>query len=134
MTHHIYTSMLDGDIRLIDGGKPYQGRVEIFYEGQWGTVCDDGWNFADARTVCRQLNFEGRRAIALSRSYFGSGSGVIWLNDVKCDNKDYKLAECEHSGWRNIGECDHNMDASVICSGRLRFSLSLEICTQQAIS
>ena len=46
-----------GDIRLVRGSYLWEGRVEIFLSGEWGTVCDDGAYSSDARVVCRQLGY-----------------------------------------------------------------------------
>ncbi|XP_077829222.1 galectin-3-binding protein isoform X1 [Macaca mulatta] len=64
--------MNDGDMRLADGGATNQGRVEIFYRGQWGTVCDNLWDLTDASVVCRALGFENATQ-ALGRAAFGQG-------------------------------------------------------------
>ena len=46
-------------MRLVDGVTSYEGRVEICYDGVWGLVCDNTWNYYDAAVVCRQLGFQG---------------------------------------------------------------------------
>ena len=53
----VCTAAEQGNIRLANGSTPYEGRVEICYNGQWGTVCDDFWGGFDAAVACRQLGF-----------------------------------------------------------------------------
>ena len=48
-----------GMIRLQKGRYSNQGRVEVYCNGQWGTICNDGFDFKDAYTVCRQLGYTG---------------------------------------------------------------------------
>lgn len=59
-------------VRLVDGTSPSQGRVEVFYDGVWGTVCDDGWDSNDANVVCKELGF-GNAKKAVQNSMLGKG-------------------------------------------------------------
>ncbi|XP_072497749.1 antigen WC1.1-like [Notamacropus eugenii] len=102
-------------IRLRGGETPCSGRVEIWHDGSWGTVCDDFWDLADANVVCQQLNC-GPAVTALHGSAFGPGSGTIWLDDVKCRGMESSLWDCPASPWGNHN-CNHNEDAGVTCSG-----------------
>ncbi|XP_063956210.1 scavenger receptor cysteine-rich domain-containing group B protein-like [Lytechinus pictus] len=105
---------LRAQIRLVGGSTPNDGRVEIYYSGQWGTVCDDGWDDNDAQIVCRQLGYSGS-AVARGEAYYGQGSGPIYLDEVVCSGYESRLTDCSNSGW-GIHNCGHFEDAGVECS------------------
>ena len=105
----------DLTIRLIGSDFSHEGTVEVYYQRQWGTICDDHWGLREATVVCRMLNFTGAR-YAVRGAYFGEGdsSSNIWLDNVKCRGDEQTIAACRHRGW-NIHNCFHFEDAGVIC-------------------
>ena len=89
------------------------GRVEVYYSGSWGTVCDDGWSLNDAAVVCRELGFPGVISSSCCAA-FGQGNGTIWLDDVRCTGRETTLSSCSHRGWGRHS-CSHSEDAGVYC-------------------
>ena len=90
--------------------------MEVNYNGEWGTVCDDGWSSIDAGVVCRQLGF-GSYGSSYSRAFFGRGSGPIWLDNIACIGTESTIASCGHLGFNITRSCDHSEDAGVRCYG-----------------
>ncbi|XP_050407264.1 deleted in malignant brain tumors 1 protein [Patella vulgata] len=113
--HSEDASVTCSHVRLVGGSGPYEGRVEVYYNRRWGTVCDDSWDNKDASVVCRELGFPSGGAIARGSANFGQGTGNIHLDDVKCSGRESSLRYCNHTGW-NRHNCGHYEDASVICS------------------
>ena len=90
--------------------------MEVYYNYQWGTVCDNGWDDTDAGVVCRQLGF-GSSGTAIGSAGFGQGSGSIWLDSVTCIGSESTLASCGHLGVGITRFYYHYEDAGVKCSG-----------------
>ena len=98
------------------GNKTHQGRVEVLFNGTWGTVCNNGWNLIDANVVCRELGFQGAMNAVISAA-FGRGQGKTWLDNVRCAGDESSLVHCNHSGWGK-SDCSHSEDAGVVCIPR----------------
>ena len=131
---HLYKNY---DVRLVDGVKgSFEGRVEVYRVGSWGTICDDGWGLSDANVVCKQLGYASAMK-AHGKSYFGEGTGRIWLDDLACMGNETNIGECLHRGWGSH-DCTHKQDAGVVCDkgkaegfqyfiiGNLRLSTTVE--------
>ncbi|XP_069422624.1 T-cell differentiation antigen CD6 isoform X15 [Ovis canadensis] len=102
------------DLKLVGGGSPCEGRVEMLQHGQWGSVCDDTWDLEDAHVVCRQLGC-GWAVQALPGLHFAPGQGRIHWDQVNCTGLETYLWDCP--GLPGNGYCGHKEDAGVVCSG-----------------
>ncbi|XP_072020153.1 scavenger receptor cysteine-rich type 1 protein M160-like [Amphiura filiformis] len=120
-------------IRLVGGSGPYEGRLEVFNAGEWGTVCVEdfkSWGQAEADAVCHQLGYHpgsqdrefrfiGVHKGTTAKLFGESSQNKIWLDDVQCtpDDTDSRmiLKDCKHSEWGGSGLCDHSNDVGVVC-------------------
>ena len=94
------------------GGSRHEGRLEVYHNSIWGTVCDDGFTSAAARVVCYMLGY-GRAGTFIGNRY-GAGSGQIWLDEVRCSGMETSIAGCQHNRWGRH-DCSHSEDVSVSC-------------------
>ncbi|XP_033112971.1 scavenger receptor cysteine-rich domain superfamily protein-like isoform X2 [Anneissia japonica] len=114
---------VDGDVRLSGGRNPLEGRVEVYFKGEWGTICDDDWGIQDADVVCRQLgyNMAARLGCCLS---FGPGTGPIHVDNLACRGDEHSMEECPFNGWGRHN-CGHWEDAGVVCTNPIRLKEGL---------
>ena len=114
----------EGSVRLVGGNTLLEGRVEVFLLGQWGTVCDNYWDLADATVVCRQLGY--LRAVEAPRSaIFGAGSGPSWYYRLYCTGSERRLTGCSKSISNFGSACSHSRDAGAVCSSQCHILFSI---------
>ena len=98
-------------VRLVDGSSYNEGRLEVYYSGRWGTVCNDGWTDKYASLVCEQLAFGSSGEV----TDFGAGANSILLENVICSVNDTILSSCGHYGVGITVRCDHSQDVGIKC-------------------
>ena len=99
-TNSTANQYINPGIRLVGGTSYINGRLELKWNGRWGTVCDSYWDDRDTAVACRQLGFLGAK-----RHYRHPGSGTIWLNNVGCKGNESSLLSCISSGMGNVVGC-----------------------------
>ena len=114
--HSADTFVTQPPVKLVGGPTTYEGRVEVYLQGQWSTVCDDFWDSRDASVVCRQLGLSPNGAVALTDAYYGQGTGPILLDNVMCTGEELYLTSCPNNGLY-VHDCVHAEDAGVRCQG-----------------
>ena len=118
----LYEILIVGfQIRLAGSNARNSGRVEIAFNGEWGTICDSYWSDSDARVVCRQLGYVD--GVAQAKGKYGPGTGRSWLYYVRCDGEEKNIWECTNSGWNvSHSSCrSHENDAVVYCTGEGKY-------------
>ncbi|KAJ8026424.1 Deleted in malignant brain tumors 1 protein [Holothuria leucospilota] len=119
--------LLSFPIVRLSGGSETAGRVEVFLNGEWGTVCDDDWDVMDATVVCRQLGFP---AVLDALASFGEGQGPIHLDEVSCFGDESSLLACPRINY--FHDCSHSEDVGISClvPGKYVFPRSIQVKSQ----
>lgn len=114
---NLYLSLLlstgEKSVRLIDGENMHSGRVEIFFNGEWGTVCDDTFGKEEGQVICNQLGYPGDVQV-YGNAEFGKGRGPI-MDEINCfypSGRDWM--NCQIGEW-DTTVCTHSEDVGLIC-------------------
>ncbi|XP_030201695.1 deleted in malignant brain tumors 1 protein isoform X2 [Gadus morhua] len=113
-------------IRLVNGTTRCSGRVEVLHEGQWGSVCGDGWGLQEAEVACREMKC-GTALGVKHDAHFGQGAGPILLDNLGCNGQERALGECNHAGF-GVNNCGHSEDAGVLCSEKVKLFNGTDRC------
>ncbi|XP_032869685.1 scavenger receptor cysteine-rich type 1 protein M160-like [Amblyraja radiata] len=104
------------EMRLVNGGRRCEGRVEVWYNGTWGTVCTEKLSTVEAEVICKQLECGPLESMVYDVRKYGQGSGPIWIDEMKCSSHESALWQCQFDPWGQHN-CDHREDAGVSCKG-----------------
>lgn len=102
-------------VRLVDGPTGHEGRVEVYANGRWGTICDDEFDIKEANVICRMLGYSGA-VQAYDRAYYGQGRGRIQMDQLNCAGDETDIFDCPINSTIGTHDCTHREDAGVECN------------------
>ena len=92
-------------VRLVNGFTKYEGKVEVYHNGEWDAVCDYSWELNDAQVMCKELGFGN--AVAATQGFY-EHRGSFWRVNLQCVGTELNFGSCLiRSGWTRIyrGSC-----------------------------
>jgi len=97
------------------------GRVEVYMNGEWGTVCSTGFDRNDANMVCAQvLSISASSTHYYSSTIYGEGTGPIHITRLGCRSPRPDtvpdIFSCPRSD--ETSRCSHEDDVGVVCLSR----------------
>ncbi|XP_062579143.1 deleted in malignant brain tumors 1 protein-like, partial [Saccostrea cucullata] len=100
-------------IRIANGSSFHEGRVEVFINGKWRTICSRNWNKADANVACRSLGYKG--GLPVTSPVLSEEKDNLWmLGDASCSGSESSLSECRISVIKP-SQCINDGQAGVVC-------------------
>ncbi|XP_062913396.1 deleted in malignant brain tumors 1 protein-like [Mobula hypostoma] len=122
------------EMRLVNGNHSCEGRVEVRYNGRWGTVCSEKLDDTDANVICKQMNCGSMESIEYDSKKYLEGSDPIWLDEIGCLSYESTLWQCHADPWGKH-DCQHNEDAGVKCKeAKIPERSSEKICETPYVS
>ncbi|XP_060557238.1 scavenger receptor cysteine-rich type 1 protein M130-like [Ruditapes philippinarum] len=103
------------DVRLVGGTGPYDGRVEVQINDDWGTVCGYSIGSYDADTLCKSMGFKLTRYSA-DPSVYGQGTGAIYIGYMRCYATNTHVNQCSYNLPPRRRYCSHSRDISLVCT------------------
>ena len=101
---------------MTGGLTPYEGRVEVFLKGQWGTVCStEEITTAEAATLCNSLGFGPPQSVVSGALYGDSTDIPILVNSLVCQGAQSDFSQCRII-MNQVSSCTHDNDIGLICS------------------
>uniref|UniRef100_A0A1X7TU93 SRCR domain-containing protein n=1 Tax=Amphimedon queenslandica TaxID=400682 RepID=A0A1X7TU93_AMPQE len=102
-----------GMVRLQGGYYSNEGLVEVYCNGQWGTICSTGFSTSDANTICRQLGYDS--GLRRYDSLYGNTSQPIWSTNMYSTSYATCFGSSNSCPSSSITSCSHSSDVSVTC-------------------
>lgn len=103
----------NGAMRFIGGNGP-AGAVQVYNNGQWGMICDNGWDIRDARVVCRQLGFDNVTNLYCC-SHFGQFNYPVTIERLNCTGAEASISDCPYSNVTAGSYCGRYNQVGVEC-------------------
>ena len=104
------------NIRLTGGLTPYEGRVEVYLKGQWGTVCGtEEVTTVEAATLCNSLGFGPPQSVVSGALYGDSTDIPILVDNLVCQGAQDDFSKCKIT-MNQVSSCTHDNDIGLICS------------------
>ena len=85
-------------LRLVNGTKEWEGRVQVYYNNTWGDICADGWSSTNGEILCKQFGFQSY----VSTINLGNPQTAqnIWLKNIRCKASVHSdITSCPFQGW-----------------------------------
>ena len=101
-------------MRLAGGPDSHSGRVELYLEGDWVSVCREDWGASEAAVVCRQLGFSGVQSSDDGVTEYNRGKGII-MDKLDCEGRESNVQDCEWGSLFGKFRCGYANHAGITC-------------------